>query len=121
MKEWIFNEKEHDGVTYSNEKIASEYDENHNSFRDYEEEAKAVIKAISLSSESKVIDFAAGTGALTIELAKYCNSVHAVDISKEMLTQLQNSADNSNLKNISVENAGFLSFEKPSKLFDADS
>ncbi len=119
MKEWIFNEANHEGISYSNEEIASEYDENHQTFRNYEEEANEVITSLALTTESRIVDFAAGTGALTIELAKKCESVHAVDIAKEMLDQLQQKAKRESCENITVENGGFLTFKQPKSEFDA--
>lgn len=119
MNEWLFREKLHEGISYSDDTIAGEYDEHHEEFRDYAQEAKTVYDLIGLNSSSRVIDLGAGTGALTIELAKLTSSVHAVDISPEMLNQLSEKADRETLNRVTTENNGFLSFEKPEVPFDA--
>ncbi len=118
MKPWMFNEIDHEGIMYSDETIASEYDENHQTFRNYTEEAHEIVRELQLTKNCSIVDFAAGTGALTIELAKLGHPVHAVDISKEMLTQLKKKAESENCSNISTENGGFLSFSQPQELYD---
>lgn len=110
MKEWYFNEVAHAGVSYSEETIAEEYDSNHKTFRDYDEEVREIVELMGISGEQDLIDLGAGTGALTLGLAKGAKSVHAVDISKEMLAQLKRKARLEKIENITTENAGFLTF-----------
>lgn len=115
MKEWYFNEITHAGVSYSEQTIAQEYDSNHKTFRNYDEEVSEIVELIEISGEHEVIDLGAGTGALTLGLAKRAKSVHAVDISKEMLAQLESKMLSKGVDNISCENAGFLTFETDKK------
>ncbi len=49
----------------------------------------AMIHTISLSPESRVMDYGAGTGLLTLKLQPYVKSIVAVDTSPNMLEVLK--------------------------------
>lgn len=68
------------------------------------------LKQLGLSRESSVIEFGSGTGTFAMAVAPYCKSVIAVDPSPAMNAYLQNSIANSAIRNLSVSNAGFLTY-----------
>jgi len=47
-----------------------------------------IIKNVELNSQMHVMDFGAGTGLITSQVASYVNKITAVDISQSMLEQL---------------------------------
>ena len=111
MKDWFYNERKHAGVNYSKKENANIYDEQMESFRDYEKEAKAFIGKLDINKpeELVLIDIGCGTGAFSVHAAKYFRKVHAIDVSEEMLNIAKAKA--LSLDNIEFHNAGFLEFK----------
>jgi len=81
--EWYYNEKQ-SGVDYSNPEIVREYDNQHQ-FRNFQEETEGIVHRLNIKPEDTVLEFGCGTGGITLNLAKYCQKVIGVDVSKEML------------------------------------
>ena len=77
---WYFTEKQI-GVDYLDSKIAEDYDNQHQSFRNFEAEAKDMVEKLKITKEDVVLDFGCGTGAIALNLARYCKKVICVDIS----------------------------------------
>jgi len=71
----------------------------------------ALLRDLGLTKESVVVEFGAGTGQFTIEVAPACAEVIAVDVSPLMLDQLAGKAKAAKLGNISVARAGFLTYK----------
>jgi putative AdoMet-dependent methyltransferase len=120
MKQYDFqyNEMSQAGADHADPKRAHAYDSKMRKFRNYEEEAKGIATILNINKQMTVLDIGAGTGALTIELAKHCQEITAIDISNPMLQILKQKATESNLTNIRTVNAGFLTFDNNGKQFD---
>ena len=58
--------------------------------------SSAILKNIEFDDQMQVMDFGAGTGLITYQVAPYVASIMAVDISQSMLDKL---TEKSNLKN----------------------
>lgn len=66
---------------------------------------------MGLSGTSTVLDLGAGTGVFAIAAARTGASVIAVDISPAMTAALRRRADEEGLSNLTVVDAGFLSYD----------
>ncbi|MBI5087463.1 MAG: class I SAM-dependent methyltransferase [Actinobacteria bacterium] len=60
---------------------------------------------------STVVDLGAGTGRFTVDAARECRAVVAVDVSPPMVAALRERVDRLGLANVTVVQAGFLSYE----------
>jgi ubiquinone/menaquinone biosynthesis C-methylase UbiE len=70
-----------------------------------------LLTALGLSGTSTVLDVGAGTGVFAIAAARTGASVIAVDISPAMTAALRRRADQQGLSNLTVVDAGFLSYD----------
>eukprot|EP00823_Brevimastigomonas_motovehiculus_P002240 TRINITY_DN1401_c0_g1_i1.p1 TRINITY_DN1401_c0_g1~~TRINITY_DN1401_c0_g1_i1.p1 ORF type:complete len:256 (+),score=54.69 TRINITY_DN1401_c0_g1_i1:28-795(+) len=61
---------------------------------------KVLISKLHITKDMDVLDFAAGTGSATLNLAQYARSVLAVDLSAGMLEQLQKKIAEEKLTNV---------------------
>jgi ubiquinone/menaquinone biosynthesis C-methylase UbiE len=91
-------------------------DSDHIARYDAKEDANAasevtLLKELGLTRESLVIEFGAGTGQFTVEIARECGRVIAVDVSPQMLRHLQTKNAAMGLSNVEILRAGFLSYE----------
>ena len=71
----------------------------------------ALLEGMGLARESLVLEFGAGTGQFSVEVAPTCARVIAVDVSELMLDQLQAKVADLGLSNVEVVRAGFLTYE----------
>ena len=71
----------------------------------------ALLEELGMTRDSLVVEFGAGTGQFSVEVASACAQVIAVDVSALMLRQLQAKATALRLSNIEVVKAGFLTYE----------
>jgi SAM-dependent methyltransferase len=71
----------------------------------------ALLKDMGLGPDSLVVEFGAGTGQLTVEVAPACSQVIAVDVSEPMLARLRAKVADLGLGNVTIVNAGFLSYQ----------
>ena len=117
MKDWIYDEFGHAGVNYSEKDNAEIYDDQMESFRDYENEAKIFIEKTGISDPKNltVIDIGCGTGVFSIHAAKYFKKIHAVDVSGKMLEIAKYKAKINEIDNIEFCNSGFLQFQQNAK------
>ena len=96
-------------------KGASEFDKHINP------DIKVLIRRIAndIGHVNRVLDIAAGTGVVSLELAKYVRQVDAMDLEPEMISVAQKKAAESSVANISfhVQNAYELAFAD--HIFDA--
>lgn len=113
MKDWIYNELNHVGVDYSKKDNTGIYDEQMESFRDYEKEVEDFLSQLNVSNPQAltVIDMGCGTGAFSIHAAKYLKKIYAVDVSQEMLNIASSKARELDIKNIEFCHSGFLQFK----------
>lgn len=79
----------------------------------------ALLQQLGLGSGSTVIDFGAGTGQFTLTIAPTCKQVIAVEVSPVMLKALRSKIDTTDLTNIDVVEAGFLTYKHTGDLADA--
>ena len=70
-----------------------------------------VLRRHGLNSESVVLDLGAGTGRFALGAASICRHVIAVDVSPAMIHVLRDRADAAGLHNVTVVQAGFLSYD----------
>jgi SAM-dependent methyltransferase len=68
------------------------------------------LAALCLGPDSGVVDLGAGTGAFAIAAAARCRSVVAVDVSPAMTAVLRAKRESLGLENLTVVDAGFLSY-----------
>ncbi len=112
VKDWLYDEFSHVGVDYSAENPANSYDDEMETFRNYDEEAEAFLTKLELSNsaELSVIDLGCGTGAFSIHAAKYFKHIDAVDVSSQMIKLASTKAKLKNIDNITFHNSGLLKF-----------
>jgi ubiquinone/menaquinone biosynthesis C-methylase UbiE len=82
---------------------------------DVKEDASAasevqLLQRLGLTRESVVVEFGAGTGQFTVEVAQACARVIAVDVSPLMLRRLREKVEQRGLDNVELVHAGFLSY-----------
>lgn len=73
----------------------------------------SILKRHGLTAQSTVIEIGAGTGQFTVEVARACAHVVAVDVSPPMLGHLKEKLLAHGLTNVTLVNAGFLSYVHP--------
>jgi SAM-dependent methyltransferase len=105
--DWLLNEFSHAG--------RENLDAHHVSLYDSKTDASAIdelalLRSLGLGASSTLIEFGPGTGQLTIEAARICERVVAVDVSPPMLASLQAKAAAEGLANIEAVEAGFLTY-----------
>lgn len=115
---WYFDEAQHAGIDYGETGTARAYDTQHETFRNYEEEAGQVAELLELERTSFVLDIGCGTGGIALHVAPYCSKVIAVDISQPMLDVLNEKAHMRHIGNIETHCAGFLTYEHESEPMD---
>ena len=71
----------------------------------------ALLEGLGLTRESVVVEFGAGTGQFSVEVAPACARLIAVDVSPIMLRQLEDKIAALGLSNVDVVRAGFLTYE----------
>lgn len=69
-----------------------------------------ILRRHGLGSDSTIIDLGAGTGRFSIEVARHCAHVIAVDVSAAMVARLRQRVDALGITNITVVEAGYLSY-----------
>jgi len=77
-----------------NEK-AKEWDKNEMVLQISKGKSSDILENININDQIQVMDFGAGTGLITAQVAAHVNSITAVDISQSMLDELE---DKTNLK-----------------------
>jgi ubiquinone/menaquinone biosynthesis C-methylase UbiE len=113
MMTWIYNERKHCGVDYSDRNISKKYDERHQTFRNYKNEFDGLLDFLGLKNtqELTLIDLGCGTGATSLFAGDRFKKVYGVDVSESMITEAKRKLSDKNLKNIEFINAGFLSYD----------
>jgi ubiquinone/menaquinone biosynthesis C-methylase UbiE len=71
----------------------------------------ALLRTLGLNETSTLLDLGAGTGTFTLAVAPFCRRVIAVDVSRAMLTHLEEKAAELGIGNVVCVQAGFLSYE----------
>lgn len=109
--EWLYDEMKQVGVDYTDTKEVQAYDPGMQKLRNTKKEAEDFINYVGLTAEQAVLEFGAGTGELSIEIARHCKMVYAVDISPVMLEIARKKANSQGINNIEYCRAGFLTYE----------
>ncbi len=91
----------------------------HQKFRDYAKLSDKIIRRLGLGSSSIVIDIGSGIGAFTLNAARKCRTIYAVDTSAEMLEYCREHAESQGLFNIVFCHGGLLTHEHVGDLADA--
>lgn len=117
--EWYYDERKHCGVDYTSPAQATEYDKQHQKFRDYRAGAMATVQSLGILKEHVVLDMGCGTGAFAINAAEVCHHVYAVDVSQAMLAVARQKAEAAGLTNVSFCQGGWLSYEHAPGTLDA--
>ncbi len=91
-------------------------DPDHAAHYDQKEDAGAaeevrLLQELGLGGHSVVVDLGAGTGQFTVAAAQVCARVVAVDVSPVMLAKLAAKVSRSELDNVEIVRAGFLTYE----------
>lgn len=116
---WQYDETKFSGVDYLRRDEVAAYDRMHKKFRDYEKSAEEIIRRLSLSADSTVIDLGSGTGAFALHAARKCRTVYAVDVSDAMLDYCRQQATKEGVNNIVLCHAGLLTYEHQAEPADA--
>lgn len=109
-KDFYYNEFKSLGTDYNNPEEISIYDERMAKLRNIKKEIQDTIEIIEPSKEDTILEIGCGTGEFSIEVAKICNKVIALDVSKNMLEYAKNKSKMRGINNISFINSGFLSY-----------
>jgi len=116
---WQYDEFRQVGTDYADVHEAERYDERHQRFRNYQQQAQGIIDALQLSSSHTVIDIGSGTGAFALAAAQCCRKVIAVDVSLPMLEVCRRKARQARLDNIEFCQTGFLTYQHNEAPVDA--
>ena len=108
---WQYNEFTQVGKDYSKQEEVAEYEARHSDFRDIEGESNSVLDSLGVDKNDVLIDFGSGTGIFTVQAARRCKMVYAVDVSKAMLDYAKTKAEKAGVSNINFFLGGFLNFE----------
>ena len=108
MKAWYPDEQAFAGAEHLDADYIASYDRKsgYDPFVDI-----GILQGVGLSSDSTVLDLGAGTGTFAFAAARLCRRVIAVDVSAAMTEALRLRSEDSDLANIIVIQAGFLSYE----------
>jgi ubiquinone/menaquinone biosynthesis C-methylase UbiE len=108
MPTWFIDESDYAGRENLDASHVARYDAKEDASAASE---VALLQEMGLTPESLVVEFGAGTGQFSVQVAPACARVIAVDVSPLMLDQLQAKATALQLTNIEVVRAGFLTYE----------
>ena len=113
---WWLDERAHAGDEHLDAAYAAGYDRK--AGFDPTEDVK-VLRRHGLGPASVVVDLGAGTGTFTAAVAPRCGRVVAVDVSPPMAAALRARARDLGLANVTVVEAGFLTYEHEGPPADA--
>ena len=115
---WQYNELIQSGVDYTSVKEVQRYDIRMGKLRDIQGEIDILVKALSPSPESTILEIGSGTGEFAIALSKLCHKLYAIDVSPVMIDYAREKAGFNKVGNFEFYNAGFLTFEHTGEKFD---
>ena len=115
---WQFNEMNQVGVDYTDISEVEAYDLRMKKLRNIAKETEEIINLVGVTMDHVLLEFGIGTGEFTIEVAKHCSKVYAVDISPTMLEFAKHKAQNQSITNIEYCHAGFLTYQHSGEPLD---
>lgn len=107
MPDWRLDELGHAGEEHVDPDYVAGYERK--SGFDPADDVEA-LRRHGLGSDSVVVDMGAGTGVFTAAVAPLCRQVIAIDVSPVMAAALRARVERDGLDNVSVVDAGFLSY-----------
>jgi SAM-dependent methyltransferase len=107
MRSWWLDERAHAGPEHLDPAYVGGYDRK----AGYDpSDDVAVLRACGVGAASVVAELGAGTGVFTTAIAPQCGRVIGVDVSPAMVAALRQRVDALGLHNVTVVEAGFLSY-----------
>ena len=104
-RSWYPDELDHAGEEHLDPDYVSTYDQK------AQTDPAEDLARLSITPESILIDFGAGTGTFALAAAPLCRRVIAIDVSPHMLEVLRRQSREQGIDNIEIVQAGFLSYE----------
>lgn len=105
---WLIDELGHAGRENLDAEHVARYDSKEDANPTQE---VALLEEMGLTRESLVLEFGAGTGQFSVEVASARARVIAVDVSVPMLDQLRVKVADRRLNNVEIVQAGFLTYQ----------
>jgi len=115
---WQYNEMNQVGVDYTDISEVEAYDLRMKKLRNIPKETEEIINLVGVTMDHVLLEFGIGTGEFTIEVAKHCSKVYAVDISPTMLEFAKHKTQNRSITNIEYYHAGFLTYQHSGEPLD---
>jgi cyclopropane fatty-acyl-phospholipid synthase-like methyltransferase len=115
QREWWIDETAFAGAEHLDADYVAAYDRK--AGYDPAEDVETMARH-GLDTESTLLDLGAGTGKLAVAAASRCKHVTAVDVSPAMVAAIRDRAEAAGVENLSIEHAGFLSYEPAGGPFD---
>ena len=106
---WWLDERAYAGREHSDEQHTRRYDAKMDSGAP--DEVRLLQEAGVLGPGSTVVDIGTGTGQFALAAAAVCHRVVAVDVAPLMLARLREKLASSEVSNVEVVSAGFLTYE----------
>jgi SAM-dependent methyltransferase len=108
VKTWWLDELSHAGEEHLDPQFVAGYDQK-SGFEPAED--IDALTALGLNGESTVIDLGAGSGIFALAVAPLCQRVIAMDVSPAMLAVFRERVARAGIDNVTIVNAGLLSYE----------
>ena len=113
--DWYYDDLKHVGVDFSNPVQVETYDARQ---RSTDAAAAALLDELEVKQGQTFADLGCGTGVLACQAALKGCTVHAIDISAQMLDAVTRRANLLGAQGVTTQQAGFLSFQVPTKSLD---
>ncbi len=116
---WQYDEMQQIGKDYDSLAEVEAYDARHGKFRNVKKENEEILEALRVQPDDVLIEIGCGTGSFTIETARQCARVYAVDVSRAMLDYAKKKAAKAGAENIVFCHGGFLTYSHAAPPVDA--